>query len=264
MTGVQTCALPISEKFLDIKCRLSGLVPDCAVLVATIRAIRMHGGADKKNTDHENMDTLQRGLPNLFRHCDNMTKVFHVPCVVAINAFPTDTEDEIAYLKKACGEHGIDTMISRAHEEDGAGAEELAKEVVRVCENESTDRNLTCAYKLDETIEEKITDIVTKVYHGKDAEFTSKAKKQAELLTRMDFGGLPVCIAKTQYSFSDNPKLLGAPDDFTVTVRDIRVSAGAGFLVAMTGDIMTMPGLPKEPAAERIDVDADGKITGLF
>lgn len=252
-----------AEKFLDIKCRLAGLKPSAVVIVATVRALKMHGGLKKDELDKEDLSALEKGIPNLMRHVRNIANVYKLPCVVAINEFPTDTEAEVSLVKKECEKAGVKAVLSGVWKNGGAGGEELAKEVVRLCEKESNE-NFSFSYSLEESIEDKINDIVKKIYGGKGAEFTPAAKKQAEKLTSLGFGNLPVCIAKTQYGFSDNPALSGAPEGFTVTVRNIKVSAGAGFIVALTGDIMTMPGLPKIPAAEKIDVDEGGRITGLF
>lgn len=250
-----------AEKFLDIKCRMAGLVPSAVVVVATVRALKMHGGAPKSALAAGDPGALERGLPNLLRHVDNMTEVYGLPCVVAVNRFPTDTEAELALLEEACRMRGVNVARSEVWARGGAGAETLAQEVVRLCE---TENRFQYSYELEGGIESRIETIVRRVYRGDGVQFTPAAKKQIEQLTALGFGGLPVCMAKTQYSFSDDPSLLGAPEGFTVTVRSVRVSAGAGFLVALTGDIMTMPGLPKSPAAERIDVDRDGRITGLF
>jgi formate--tetrahydrofolate ligase len=251
-----------AEKFLDIKCRMAGLTPDAVVVVGTVRALKMHGGLDKKQLSQENLTALEKGIPNLLRHVNNITKVYHLPCVVAINRFPTDTDEEITFIIRKCRELGVNTVLSTVWAEGGKGGEALAREVVRLCEEKK--ENFTFSYDLSLGIEEKLEAVVKKIYGGAGVNLTPAAKKQAEQLTDLGFGGLPVCIAKTQYSFSDDPALLGAPEGFTVTVRNLKVSAGAGFLVALTGEIMTMPGLPKSPAAERIDVDEDGKIVGLF
>ena len=252
-----------AEKFLDIKCRKTGLVPSAVVIVATVRALKHHGGVELKNLGEENLDALERGLPNLLQHIDNMKNVYHLPCVVAINAFPTDTRAELDLIEKKCREAGVHVALSEVWAKGGEGGVALAEEVVRLCEEESN-KDFSYSYDLDLPIEDKIDLIAKRIYHGRGAVLTAEAKKQARQLTDMGYGGLPICMAKTQYSFSDNPKLLGAPEDFTITVRNIRISAGAGFLVALTGDIMTMPGLPKHPAAEKIDVDAEGRISGLF
>ena len=251
-----------AEKFLDIKCRMAGLVPSAVVVVATVRALKHHGGVIKAELNNENLEALERGMPNLLRHVENITKVFKLPCVVAINRFPTDTEAELTLVREKCRELGVNVALSEVWGKGGDGGVELAKEVVRLCE--SGEGNFTYAYGDELSIEEKLTAIVKKVYRGAGVTLTPGAKKQAQQLTELGFGSCPICMAKTQYSFSDDQKLLGAPEGFTVTVRNLKVSAGAGFIVALTGDIMTMPGLPKVPAAENIDVTEDGKITGLF
>ena len=251
-----------AEKFLDIKCRMAGLTPDAVVIVATIRALKMHGGLAKTELGSENLDALERGLPNLLRHVENIKNVYRLPAVVAVNRFPTDTDAEVDAIIAKCRALGVNVVLSNVWAEGGKGGEELAREVVRLCEEEKGD--FTYAYDLDGTIEERIQTLVKKIYHGEGVTFTPNAKKQIEELTALGFGNLPVCVAKTQYSFSDNMALLGAPDGFTVSVKNVKVSAGAGFLVVLTGEVMTMPGLPKSPAAERIDVDENGKITGLF
>ena len=251
-----------AEKFLDIKCRMTGLRPDAVVVVGTVRALKMHGGMDRKELKEENLEALERGIPNLLRHVRNIREVYHLPCVVAINRFPTDTDAEIEQIIRRCRELGVRTVLSTVWAEGGRGAEELAREVVRLCEEEKGD--FTFSYELDGSIEEKLETLVKRIYGGAGVMLTPAARKQAERMTQLGYDRLPVCVAKTQYSFSDDPALLGAPEGFTVTVRSLRVSAGAGFVVALTGDIMTMPGLPKSPAAERIDVDENGRITGLF
>ena len=251
-----------AEKFLDIKCRMAGLTPSAVVMVATVRALKMHGGLDKKALGEENLEALGKGVPNLLRHVSNIKNVYKLPCVVAVNRFPTDTDNEINFIIEKCRELGVNVVLSNVWAEGGKGGEELAKEVVRLCEEEKGD--FTFSYETDLTIEEKIDAIVKKVYGGDSVVLTPNAKKQAQKLTEMGFGNCPVCMAKTQYSFSDDPTKLGAPENFTVTVRNLKISAGAGFIVALTGDIMTMPGLPKVPAAEKIDVDDNGKIIGLF
>ena len=251
-----------AEKFLDIKCRMAGLTPDAVVVVGTVRALKMHGGLEKKQLAEENLDALERGIPNLLRHVSNIRNVYRLPCVVAINRFPTDTDAEIDFIIRKCRELGVNTVLSTVWAEGGKGGEDLAREVVRLCEEEQGD--FSFSYPLDAGIEEKLNDIVRRIYGGDGAVLTPQAQKQADRLTQLGFGGLPICVAKTQYSFSDDPTKLGAPEHFTVTVRNLKVSAGAGFLVALTGEIMTMPGLPKSPAAERIDVDENGKISGLF
>ncbi len=250
-----------AEKFLDIKCRLAGLKPSAVVVVATVRALKHHGGVAKADLNQENLEALERGLPNLLRHVENITTVYGLPCVVAINRFPTDTEAELKLVEDKCKALGVNVALSEVWAKGGEGGMALAKEVIRLCEEPN---HFSFAYELDQPIEAKLADIVKKVYHGDGVVLTPAAKKQAAELTDLGFGGLPICMAKTQYSFSDNQNLLGAPEGFTVTVRNIKVSAGAGFLVALTGDIMTMPGLPKVPAAEKVDVDENGKISGLF
>ena len=250
-----------AEKFLDIKCRMAGLKPDCVVLVATARALKYNGGVPKAETGTENLEALERGLPNLLKHVENVTQVYKLPCVVAINRFPQDTEAELALIRDKCRELGVNVALSEVWAKGGEGGIELAEEVVRLCD---LPNDFTFAYELDESIEEKINDIVTKVYGGAGVTFTAQAQKQLKQLTELGFDKLPVCMAKTQYSLTDDPAQLGAPKGFTVTVRNLKVSAGAGFLVALTGEIMTMPGLPRVPAAERIDVDENGIISGLF
>ena len=250
-----------AEKFLDIKCRMAGLKPDCVVLVATVRALKYNGGVPKGETNAENLAALAKGFPNLRKHVENMTQVYHLPCVVAINRFPQDTEAELALLRELCAELGVPICLTDVWAQGGAGGIALAQEVVRLCDAPNA---FTFAYDLDAGIEDKINTIVTKIYGGSGVCFTAQARKQLQQLTALGFGALPVCMAKTQYSLSDDPTQLGAPKGFTVTVRNLRVSAGAGFLVALTGDIMTMPGLPKVPAAEKIDVDENGIISGLF
>ncbi len=251
-----------AEKFLDIKCRMAGLTPDAVVIVATVRALKMHGGLDKKQLDTEDLGALEKGIPNLLRHVSNIKNVYKLPCVVAVNRFPTDTDAEIDFIIKKCKELGVNTVLSTVWAEGGKGGEALAKEVVRLCEEEKGD--FTFSYDTEMTIAEKIEAIVKKVYGGDSISIMPNAKKQIAQLESLGFGKCPVCIAKTQYSFSDDPTKLGAPEHFTVTVKNVKISAGAGFIVVLTGDILTMPGLPKSPAAERIDVDENGKITGLF
>lgn len=251
-----------AEKFLDIKCRAAGLTPSAVVVVATVRALKMHGGLDKKSLDTENLTALEKGIPNLLRHVSNIKNVYKLPCVVAVNRFPTDTDNEINFIIEKCKELGVNVVLSTVWADGGKGGEDMAREVVRLCEEEKGD--FTYSYSLDCSIEEKIEAVVKKVYGGKGISILPAAKKQIDRLTDLGFSNLPICIAKTQYSFSDNPALLGAPEDFTVTVKNVKISAGAGFIVVLTGDIMTMPGLPKAPAAERIDIDENGKITGLF
>ncbi len=250
-----------AEKFLDIKCRMAGLKPDAVVIVASVRALKMHGGLDKKNLGEENLEALEKGIPNLLRHVSNIKNVFGLPCVVAINRFPTDTDKELDFILKKTKELSVNTVLSNVWAEGGAGGIELAEEVVRLCEQPNDFR---FAYDLEDSIENKIEAIVTKIYGGKGVNFAPQAKKQIKTLNELGYGNLPVCMAKTQYSFSDNPKLLGAPEDFEIFVKSIKISAGAGFIVALTGDIMTMPGLPKVPSAENIDVSDDGVITGLY
>ena len=250
-----------AEKFFDIKCRMAGLIPSAVVVVATVRALKYHGGVPKDKLNKENLKALEAGLPNLLQHVSNIKEVFGLPCVVAINAFPADTKKELALVEKKCKELGVNVALSEVWEKGGKGGIALAEEVVRLCKQPN---NFSYSYDLNSTIEEKIHDIAHNVYHAKHALLLPNAKKQAKQLEELGFGNLPICMAKTQYSFSDDPALLGAPHDFTINVRHLKVSAGAGFIVALTGDIMTMPGLPKVPAAERIDVDKDGKITGLF
>ena len=251
-----------AEKFLDIKCRMAGLTPDAVVMVATVRALKMHGGLAKTELNSEDLGALERGIPNLLRHVANIKNVYKLPCVVAVNRFPTDTDAEIDFIIAKCRELGVNTVLSTVWADGGAGGIEMAREVVRLCEEEQGD--FTFSYDLDCSIEEKIASVVKKVYGGDGIAILPAAKKQIAQLTALGFDKCPVCIAKTQYSFSDDPTKLGAPDGFTVTVKNVKVSAGAGFIVVLTGDILTMPGLPKSPAAERIDVDAHGKITGLF
>ena len=250
-----------AEKFLDIKCRMAGLKPDAVVVVATVRALKHHGGAAKADLGREDLAALERGLPNLLQHVDNIKNVFGLPCVVAVNAFPTDTAAELQLVEDKCRELGVRVALSEVWAKGGEGGRALAEEVVRLCGQPSDFRY---SYDLDGSIEEKLEAICRRVYRADGVALTPAAKKQAQRLTELGFGRLPICMAKTQYSFSDDPALLGAPRGFTVTVRNLKVSAGAGFLVALTGDILTMPGLPKVPAAEKIDVDEDGRISGLF
>ena len=251
-----------AEKFLDIKCRMAGLVPSAVVLVATVRALKMHGGLAKGELGEENLSALEKGIPNLLRHLSNIKNVYKLPCVVAINRFPTDTDAEIEFIIKKCRELGVNVVLSTVWAEGGKGGEALAREVIRLCEEEKGE--FTFAYELDGTIEEKIEALVKKIYGGDGITVLPAAKKQIAALSALGFDKIPVCMAKTQYSFSDDQTKLGAPTGFTVTVKNVKVSAGAGFVVVLTGDIMTMPGLPKVPAAERIDVDENGKISGLF
>ena len=250
-----------AEKFLDIKCRMAGLKPDAVVVVATVRALKHHGGAARAELGREDLAALERGLPNLLQHVDNIKNVFGLPCVVAINAFPTDTAAELRLVEEKCRELGVSVALSEVWAKGGAGGTALAEEVVRLCEQPSDFRY---SYALGGSIEEKLETICRRIYHADGVVLTPAAQKQARRLTELGFGELPICMAKTQYSVPDDPALLGAPRGFTVTVRNLKVSAGAGFLVALTGDIMTMPGLPKVPAAERIDVDENGRISGLF
>ena len=251
-----------AEKFLDIKCRMAGLTPDAVVVVATVRALKMHGGLPKTDLSKENLDALEKGIPNLLRHVKNIKEVYRLPCVVAVNRFPTDTDREIDFIINKCRQLGVNTVLSTVWAEGGKGGEALAKEVVRLCEEQKGD--FTFAYESDASIEQKIEAVATKVYGGDGVIFTPAAKKQIENLEKLGFSKCPVCIAKTQYSFSDDPTKLGAPENFKITVKNVKISAGAGFIVVLTGDILTMPGLPKSPSAERIDVDDSGKITGLF
>ena len=250
-----------AQKFLDIKCRMAGLRPDAVVVVATVRALKMHGGAKKADLNTEDLQALEKGMPNLLQHVYNMTDVYHLPCIVAINRFPTDTQAELKLVEDACEKQGVSVSLSEVWAKGSQGAIELAKDVVALCEQPNL---FEFSYKDEDTIEEKLNQLVQKIYHGTGAVLTPAAKKQADTLTKLGYGALPICMAKTQYSFSDDPTLLGAPRDFTVTVRSLKVAAGAGFLVALTGDIMTMPGLPKVPSAEKIDVTDEGIITGLF
>ncbi len=251
-----------AEKFLDIKCRTAGLTPDAVVVVATVRALKMHGGRAKTELNNEDIQALEKGIPNLLRHVSNIKNVYKLPCVVAVNRFPTDTDAEIDFIVAKCRELGVNTVLSTVWANGGDGGVDLAKEVVRLCDEEQGD--FTFAYDLDGTIEDRIDAVVRKVYGGDGVTVVPAAKAQIAKLTELGFGNLPICVAKTQYSFSDDPTKMGAPENFTVTVRNVKVSAGAGFIVVLTGDIMTMPGLPKVPAAERIDVNEDGLITGLF
>ena len=251
-----------AEKFLDIKCRMAGLVPDAVVIVATVRALKMHGGLAKTELGNENLEALERGLPNLLRHVSNIKNVYKLPSVVAVNRFPTDTDAEIDLIIRKCRELGVNVVLSTVWAEGGAGGEALAREVVRLCEEEQGD--FTFSYELDASIEEKIASVTKKIYGGVGVNILPAAKKQIAALSALGFDKAPICVAKTQYSFSDDPTKLGAPEGFEITVKNVKVSAGAGFIVVLTGDIMTMPGLPKSPAAERIDVDENGKITGLF
>ena len=251
-----------AEKFLDIKCRASGLRPAAVVVVATVRALKMHGGLDKSQLDAEDLTALERGIPNLLRHVRNIKNVYHLPCVVALNRFPTDTEAELKLVEEKCAQLDTSIVLSDVWAHGGEGGKELAEAVVRLCEEDNS--GFGFCYEDELGIEDKISAVVRKIYGGRDAVLLPEAKAQAEHLTALGFGKLPVCIAKTQSSFSDDAKKLGAPEDFTVTVRQIKVSAGAGFTVALAGNIMTMPGLPSVPAAEGIDIDDNGRITGLF
>ena len=251
-----------AEKFLDIKCRMADLHPSAVVIVATVRALKMHGGRKKTELAAEDLGALERGIPNLLRHVKNIREVFGLPCVVAVNRFPTDTEKELSFIIEKCKKLSVNTVLSEVWAKGGEGGIDLAKEVVRLCEEEKP--NFTYAYDLEGTIKERIETLVKKVYGGDGVSFLPATEKQIAQLSDLGFSHLPICMAKTQYSFSDDPTKLGAPDDFTVTVKNVRVSAGAGFLVVLTGDIMTMPGLPKVPAAEKIDVDENGNIVGLF
>ena len=250
-----------AEKFLDIKCRMAGLKPSAVVVVATIRALKYNGGVAKADLGNENLEALEKGMPNLLKHVSNITNVYKLPCVVAINRFPLDTEAELKLVEDKCRELGVNVALSEVWAKGGEGGIALAEEVIRLCEQPN---DFTFSYELDATIEAKIEAIVQKIYGGKDVVFTANAQKQIQQLTALGYDKMPICMAKTQYSLTDDPTKLGAPTGFTVTVRNVKVSAGAGFLVALTGEIMTMPGLPKVPAAERIDVDATGKISGLF
>ncbi len=250
-----------AEKFLDIKCRATGLRPSAVVIVATIRALKMHGGVLKTQLNEENILALEKGIPNLLQHIDNIKNVYNLPIVVAVNRFPTDTDNEITFVMNKCKELNVNVILSNVWAEGGKGGEELAKEVVKLCDQPS---NMTFAYQDGDSIIDKINSVVTKIYHGKGAIITPNAKKQIEKLESLGYASLPICIAKTQYSFSDDATKLGAPSDFEITVKNVKVSSGAKFIVVLTGDIMTMPGLPKAPAAENIDVDDNGNITGLF
>lgn len=250
-----------AEKFLDIKCRMAGLKPSAVVVVATVRALKNHGGVAKEDLNNENLEALEKGLPNLLQHVENITQVYKLPCVVAINAFPTDTKAELNLVEEKCKELGVNVALSEVWAKGGEGGIALAKEVVELCEKEN---DFQFAYDIDLSIEEKIEAIAKKIYRADGVNFTKAAKKEIAELEKLGFGNMPICMAKTQYSFSDDPNLKGAPRGFEITVKKVKVSAGAGFIVALTGDIMTMPGLPKVPAAEKIDVDNTGKISGLF
>ena len=250
-----------AEKFIDIKCRMAGIQPSAVVIVATVRALKYHGGVPKSELNHENLEALEKGLPNLLQHVSNIKNVFGLPCVVAINAFPTDTKDELDMVEAKCKELGVNVALSEVWAKGGEGGKALATEVVRLCEQPN---DFHQSYELESSIMDKLTAICTKIYHADGVQLVGNAVKQIKQIEELGFGNLPICMAKTQYSFSDDPSLLGAPSGFTVTVRNLKVCAGAGFIVALTGDIMTMPGLPKVPAAEKIDVDENGVISGLF
>ncbi|MCI6018453.1 MAG: formate--tetrahydrofolate ligase [Clostridiales bacterium] len=251
-----------AEKFLDIKCRMAGIKPNAVVIVATVRALKYNGGVAKADLNHENLEALSKGLPNLLKHVSNIKNVYHLPCVVAINAFPSDTKAELDLVEAKCKELGVNVALSEVWAKGGEGGKKLAEEVIRLCEESNDD--FSYSYALDGSIEDKLNQIVQKIYGGKRAVLTPQAQKQAKELEKLGFGNCPICVAKTQYSLTDDPTKLGAPTDFEVTVRNLKISAGAGFIVALTGDIMTMPGLPKVPVAVHIDVDENGKITGLF
>ena len=250
-----------AEKFLDIKCRATGLAPSAVVLVATVRALKYNGGVAKADLNQQNVEALKEGIPNLLRHVDNIQTVYGLPVVVAINAFPTDTAEELALVEEECKKRGVNVVLSEVWAKGGKGGQALAEEVMRLCQTES---KLTFAYDVKDSLKQKITDIATKIYHADGVEFAPSAAKQLQQLEELGFGELPICMAKTQYSFTDDQTKLGAPENFKITVREVRVSAGAGFVVCLTGSIMTMPGLPKVPAAEHIDVLDDGRIVGLF
>ena len=250
-----------AEKFLDIKCRAGGFHPDAVVIVATVRALKYHGGVPKTDLNQEDLEALERGLPNLLQHVDNVKNVYGLPCVVAINAFPTDTEAELELVRRKCQEQGVHVRLSEVWAKGGDGGKALAEEVIRLCEEPN---HFRFVYDVNSSIEDKLNAIATKVYRADGVVVTTAARKQMQQLTELGFDRLPICMAKTQFSFSDDASKLGAPRGFKITVRDLKVNAGAGFLVAKTGDIMTMPGLPKEPAANRIDIDEKGRITGLF
>ncbi len=252
-----------AEKFLDIKCRAGGFHPDAVVIVATVRALKYHGGVPKAELNNENLEALEKGLPNLLQHVDNVKNVYGLPCVVAINAFPTDTKAELDLVEAKCKEQGVNVRLSEVWAKGGEGGKALAEEVIRLAEDTTND-HFQFVYDLEDSIEEKLNKIATKVYRADGVVLAGDAKKQVAQLTELGFDKMPICVAKTQFSFSDDQTKLGAPRGFKITVREIKVNAGAGFLVAKTGNIMTMPGLPKVPASERIDIDADGKITGLF
>jgi formate--tetrahydrofolate ligase len=250
-----------AEKFLDIKCRMAGLKPDAVVIVATVRALKHHGGVAKDKLNEENLEALEKGLPNLLQHVSNIRNVFHLPCVVAINRFPNDSEAELKLIEDRCKELDVNVALSEVWAKGGEGGKSLAEEVVRLCDQPN---DFSYAYDLDMSIMDKLNAIATKVYHADGVDLVGSAPKQLRQLEELGFGSLPICMAKTQYSFSDDQSKTGAPKDFRISVRNLKVSAGAGFIVALTGEIMTMPGLPKVPAAEKIDVDENGVITGLF
>ena len=250
-----------AEKFLDIKCRMAGLKPNAVVIVATVRALKHNGGVAKADLAKENLDALEKGMPNLLQHVDNITNVYHLPCVVAINRFPSDTEAELKLIEDKCRELGVNVALSEVWAKGGEGGKALAEEVVRLCE---LPNGFEYSYDLNLSIMEKLNAIATRIYHADGVDLVGSAARQLKQLEELGYGDLPICMAKTQYSFTDDPNKLGAPRDFRISVRNLKVSAGAGFIVALTGDIMTMPGLPKVPAAEKIDVDENGVITGLF
>ena len=252
-----------AEKFLDIKCRAGGFHPDAVVIVATVRALKYHGGVPKADLNNENLEALEKGLPNLLQHVDNVKNVYGLPCVVAINAFPTDTEAELKLVEEKCKEQGVNVRLSEVWAKGGEGGKALAEEVIRLAEDTTND-HFQFVYNVEDSIEDKLNAIATKVYRADGVTITAAAKKQIQQLTELGFDKMPICMAKTQFSFSDDQTKLGAPRGFKITIREVKVNAGAGFLVAKTGDIMTMPGLPKVPASERIDIDENGKITGLF
>ncbi|MBQ6654589.1 MAG: formate--tetrahydrofolate ligase, partial [Erysipelotrichaceae bacterium] len=250
-----------AEKFLDIKCRMAGLKPNAVVIVATVRALKHNGGVTKAELGQENLAALEKGLPNLLQHVDNITNVYHLPCVVAINRFPTDTEAELKLVEDKCRDLGVNVALSEVWAKGSEGGKALAEEVVRLCE---LPNDFACSYDLDLSIMDKLNAIATRIYHADGVDLVGNAPKQLKQLEELGYGGMPICMAKTQYSFSDDPNKLGAPRNYRISVRNLKVSAGAGFIVALTGEIMTMPGLPKVPAAEKIDVDENGVITGLF
>ena len=252
-----------AEKFLDIKCRAGGVHPDAVVIVATVRALKYHGGVPKPELNNENLEALEKGMPNLLQHVDNVKNVYGLPCVVAINAFPTDTEAELKMVEEKCRELGVNVRLSEVWAKGGEGGKALAEEVVRLAEDTTND-HFQFVYDAEDSIENKLNAIATKVYRADGVSITAPAKKQIQQLTELGFDKMPICMAKTQFSFSDDQTKLGAPRGFKITIREVKVNAGAGFLVAKTGDIMTMPGLPKVPASERIDIDENGRITGLF